>query len=139
MLLSLRESSKSHNNSLPYRPFDLMDSAAYAAFQEKTKWKKVWESRDGGEFNSWGHCCSWWERHTFFFFFFFFFFKATTFDYPTLNSTSVHCLWSHKFHFFIKYWSFDTIYTFKNYFTTVFSVFSKNKLYLSRNFFYLFF
>ena len=40
MLLSLRESSKSHNNSLPYRPFDLMDSAAYAAFQEKLNEKK---------------------------------------------------------------------------------------------------
>ena len=71
--------------------------------------------------------------------FLFLFLKATTFDYSTLNSTSVHCLWSHKFHFFIKYWSFDTIYTFKNYFATVFSVFSKNKLYLSRNLFLSFF
>ena len=27
--------------------------------------------------------------------------------------------------FFIKHWSYDTIHTFKNYFTTVFSVFNK--------------
>ena len=67
------------------------------------------------------------------FFFSFFFFPVTTFDYFLVNSAHVHCsrvpqtsLFSH---FFIKNWSHSTIYTFKNYFVTVFSVFSKNKLY----------
>jgi len=35
-------------------------------------------------------------------------------------------------HFFIKNGSYDTIHIFKNYFATVFSVFSKNKLYPNR-------
>ena len=71
---------------------------------------------------------------------FFFSFQAVTFDYSPANSASVHCSWvpqtSLFSNFFIKNRFHDTIHTFKNYFTTMFSVFSfqfsvfsKNKLY----------
>ena len=68
------------------------------------------------------------------------FFLAATFDFSSVNSAPVHCsqvpqitLFSN---FFIKNGSHNTIYTFKNYFATVFSVFSfqfqQNKFYLNR-------
>ena len=70
----------------------------------------------------------------FFFFFLFFFCSARM---STMNSASEHCSRVPQItpfgNFFIKNGSHGTIYTFKNYFTTVFSVsvfsFSKNKLY----------
>ena len=54
-----------------------------------------------------------------------------------VNSAHMHCLRTHKFHFFINFFikngSHSTIHTFKNYFATVFSVFSfqfqQNKFY----------
>ena len=74
---------------------------------------------------------------SFLFLFMYFFFQSAIVDKSTVNSASVHCsrvpqitLFSN---FFIKNGSHSTIYTFKNYFATVFSVsvfsFSKNKLY----------
>ena len=70
-----------------------------------------------------------------FFSFFFFFVQPAIVDLSIVNSAPVHCsrvpqitLFSN---FFIKNGSHNTIYTFKNYFATVFSVsifsFSKNK------------
>ena len=57
------------------------------------------------------------------------FFLAATFDFSSVNSAPVHCsqvpqitLFSN---FFIKNGSHNTIYTFKNYFATVFSVSAK--------------
>ena len=81
-----------------------------------------------------------------FFFFFHAFFPqvatvhatvAATFDRSAMNSARMHCSWTHKFHFlsifFIKNGSHGTIHIFKNYFATVFSVFSfqfqQNKFY----------
>ena len=64
-----------------------------------------------------------------FFFFFFFFLKRSTFMwlYAFLVGT-VHCSRDSQFFFFdktfIKNRSHDTIYTFKNYFVTIFSVFN---------------
>ena len=68
---------------------------------------------------------------------FFFFFPATCFDFSAVNSAHMHCsqvpqisLFSN---FFIKNGFYSTIHTFKNYFATVFSVFSiqfqQNKFY----------
>ena len=67
---------------------------------------------------------------------FFFFSSPQLLTLSTVNSAYVYCSRSHKLHFlaifFIKNGSHNTIYTFKNYFATVFSVsvfsFSKNKL-----------
>ena len=65
-------------------------------------------------------------------------FFSACFDFSFVNGVSVHCSRSHKFHnnFFIKNWSHNTIHTFKNYFVTVFSVFSfqfqQNKSYPNR-------
>ena len=61
---------------------------------------------------------------------------AATFDPLSMNSASVHYSRTQNFHFFINFFikngSYGTIYTFKNYFTTIFLVsvfnFSKNKL-----------
>ena len=66
--------------------------------------------------------------------------------FRTVNSIFVYCLRFHKLHFltisFIKNGSHITIYTFKNYFATVFSIsvfsFSKNKLCPRVYIFYLF-
>ena len=59
----------------------------------------------------------------------FFFFSTATFDFSTVNSTPVHCLRVSQItifsNFFIKNEPHNTIYTFKNYFTTVFSVSAK--------------
>ena len=59
----------------------------------------------------------------------FFFFLPTAFDFFTVNRAPVHCsrvpqitLFSN---FFIKNGSYNIIYTFKNYFATVFSVSAK--------------
>ena len=79
----------------------------------------------------------------FLFFFSFSFFQAAVVDYSPVNSARVHCLWDPQTllfnNFFIKNESHSTIHTFKNYFTTVFSIFgfqfsifSKNKLYPNR-------
>ena len=65
---------------------------------------------------------------------------AATFDQIFVNSTSVHCLRTHKFHFFMNFFikngSHSTIYTFKNYFITVISTisfqFQQNKSYPNR-------
>ena len=73
----------------------------------------------------------------FFFFFFFFFVQPAIVDKSIVNSAPMHCSRVSQItlfnNFFIKNWSHSTIYTFKNYFTIVFSVavfnFSKNKLY----------
>ena len=67
---------------------------------------------------------------------FFFFPSAQLLTLSTVNSAYVYCSRSYKLHFlatfFIKNGSHNTIYTFKNYFATVFSIsvfsFSKNKL-----------
>ena len=57
---------------------------------------------------------------------------AATFDYSPMNSTPVHCSrvpqTSIFSQFFIKNGSHGTIHTFKNYFITVFTVFSFNKI-----------
>ena len=57
---------------------------------------------------------------------------AATFDNSPVNSALVHCSRvSHTLifsHFFIKNGPHDTIHTFKNYFATVFSVFSFSKI-----------
>ena len=71
------------------------------------------------------------------FFFFFFFFSAAMVDRSSVNSAFVHCSRTSQtllfINFFIKNGSHSTIYTFKNYFATVFSVFSfqfqQNKFY----------
>ena len=67
------------------------------------------------------------------FLFFLFFFPAVIVDFSPVNSALVHCSQDSQTplfsNFFIKNWSHGTIHTFKNYFTIVFSVFSKNKLY----------
>ena len=71
-----------------------------------------------------------------FFFFFFYFFSPQLLTLSIVNSAYVYCLRSHKLHFlaifFIKNRSHNIIYTFKNYFATVFSVsvfsFSENNL-----------
>ena len=60
--------------------------------------------------------------------FFFFFSRAGFVDFSIVNSASVHCSRTHKRHFFIKNESHGTIYTFKNYFAIVFSVFSFSKI-----------
>ena len=70
------------------------------------------------------------------FLFFFFFPSPQLLTLSTVNSAYVYCSRSYKLHFlatfFIKNGSHNTIYTFKNYFATVFSIsvfsFSKNKL-----------
>ena len=66
---------------------------------------------------------------------FFFFFSSLQLQLLTksaLNSIHVHCSWvpqtSLFSNFFIKNGFHSTIHTFKNYFTTVFSVFSFNKI-----------
>ena len=62
-----------------------------------------------------------------------FFFLVAIMDFSSMNSAPVHCSRDLKnslfSNFFIKNRSHGTIYTFKNYFAIVFSVFSKNKLY----------
>ena len=62
-----------------------------------------------------------------------FFFLVAVMDFSSMNSAPVHCSRDLKnslfSNFFIKNGSHGTIYTFKNYFAIVFSVFSKNKLY----------
>ena len=71
------------------------------------------------------------------FFFFFLFFSAAMVDRSSVNSAFVHCSRTSQtllfINFFIKNGSHSTIYTFKNYFATVFSVFSfqfqQNKFY----------
>ena len=84
----------------------------------------------------WAEAASAFQLSHFAFFFFFFFLSAATFDKSSVNSAFVYCsrvpqitLFSN---FFIKNGSHSTIYTFKNYFATMFSVsvfsFSKNKL-----------
>ena len=75
-----------------------------------------------------------------------FFVQLAIVDKLTVNSASVHGSWVLQItlfsNFFIKNGSHSTIYTFKNYFATVFSVlifsFSKNKLYPNRNNKYMF-
>ena len=86
-----------------------------------------------------------------FFSFFFFFLFSRVLEYcgycsmnsnrkcwlSAVNSAHMHCLRTHKFHFFINFFikngSHITIHIFKNYFATVFSVFSfqfqQNKFY----------
>ena len=72
----------------------------------------------------------------------FIFFSTATFDFSTVNSAPVYCSRVPQItlfnNFFIKNGSYNTIYTFKNYFATMFSVsvfnFSKNKLYPNRPF-----
>ena len=61
-----------------------------------------------------------------------FFFQAAIFDYSPMNSTPMHCsrvsqtsLFSH---FFIKNGFHCTIHTFKNYFATLFLIFSFSKI-----------
>ena len=76
-----------------------------------------------------------WIRVAFLFFFFFFF--TACFDFSVVNSTLVYysrvSQTSFFSNFFIKNGSHSTIHTFKNYFATVFSVFSfqfqQNKFY----------
>ena len=69
-----------------------------------------------------------------FLFFFFFLASAAVVDQVSNEqySAPVHCSWVLKTspfsNFFIKNGSHSTIHTFKNYFTTVFSVFSFNKI-----------
>ena len=71
-----------------------------------------------------------------FFSLFFFWFSPQQLTLSTMNSAFVHYSRSHKLHFsatfFIKNGSHSAIYTFKNYFATLFLVsvfsFSKNKL-----------
>ena len=79
-----------------------------------------------------------------FFFFFFTRFLPTcgycSFDQYSVNSTSVYCSRTHKFHFFINFFikneSHGTMYTFKNYFAIVISAinfqFQQNKSYPNR-------
>ena len=61
-----------------------------------------------------------------FLFFFSFFVQPVIVDKSTVNSAPVHCSQISQItlfnHFFIKNWSHNTIYIFKNYFATVFSV-----------------
>ena len=74
------------------------------------------------------------------FVFLFIYFIAATFNFFIVNSALVHCSQVPQItlfnNFFSKNWSHSTIYTFKNYFATMFSVsffsFSKNKLYPNR-------
>ena len=69
--------------------------------------------------------------------FLFFFFPATCFDFSAVNSAHMHCSQVPQTslfnNFFIKNGFYSTIHTFKNYFATVFSVFSiqfqQNKFY----------
>ena len=66
------------------------------------------------------------------------------FDYSSVNSALMYCsrvLQTSIFsHLFIKNESHGTIYTFKNYFTTVFSVFSFSKInYIQMDLIYLYF
>ena len=60
------------------------------------------------------------------FFFFFFWFQQHYLIKSNVNSARMHCLWVLQIllfsHFFIKNGSHSTIYTFKNYFATVFLV-----------------
>ena len=62
------------------------------------------------------------------FHFFFFFFQVAVVDYSPVTSAWMHCSrkpqTSFFSNFFIKKWSYSIIHTFKNYFATVFSVFS---------------
>ena len=57
---------------------------------------------------------------------------AATFNYSPVNSIHVHCSWvpqtSIFSQFFIKNGSYGTIYIFKNYFISVFSVFNFSKI-----------
>ena len=68
----------------------------------------------------------------FFFFFFFFTFSVATVDRSSMNNVLVHCSRVPQtplfINFFIKNRFHDTIHTFKNYFATVFSVFSFSKI-----------
>ena len=65
-------------------------------------------------------------------FFFFFFFQLQLLTWSFVNSVFMHGLWVPQtlffINFFIKNGSHGTIYTFKNYFATVFSVFSFSKI-----------
>ena len=69
---------------------------------------------------------------TFAFLSFFFFFLAACFEFLAVNSAPVHYSQVSQTslfrHFFIKNGSHSTIHTFKNYFATVFSVFSFKKI-----------
>ena len=66
------------------------------------------------------------------FFFFFFWLQPHLLTKSAVNSTLVHCLRIPQItffnNFFIKNGSHDTIHTFKNYFATVFSIFSFSKI-----------
>ena len=95
-------------------------------------------------------CWCWWCRHIacldptywrlrlalarflFFFFFSFFFFSTAVIDISPMNSTPVYCSRDPQIslfsNFFIKNGSHGTIHIFKNYFATVFSVFSFSKI-----------
>ena len=74
------------------------------------------------------------------FFFFFFSFQSPWLTRSSVNSVLMYSSWTSQtpffINFFIKNWSHRTINTFKNYFTTVFSVFSfqfqQNKFYPNR-------
>jgi len=73
-------------------------------------------------------------KFAFFSFFLFFFTSAVVVDQSAVNSIFVHYSQISLFNnFFIKNESYDTIQSFKNYFVTVFSVFSfqfqENKFY----------
>ena len=65
-------------------------------------------------------------------FFFFFLLQPHLLTKSVVNRASVHCLWDPQItlfsNFFIKNGSHDIIYTFKNYFVTVFSVFNFSKI-----------
>ena len=71
--------------------------------------------------------CMW--QASAFHFFFFWFGKACFCGYFQFSMGLMYCLRDSQtslfIHFFIKNGSHDTIYTFKNYFVTIFSIFSK--------------
>ena len=80
-------------------------------------------------------CIERFAASTFSVFFFFFFFLPPFFEFGgqilmfwTVYTLFTHCAYTVHVLKNIKNWSHDTIYTFKNYFATVFSVFSNNKL-----------
>ena len=74
----------------------------------------------------------WAESYVCVCYFTFGFFFATTFDFFMVNSVFVYCLQILQItflsNFFIKNESYSIIYTFKNYFTTVFLVFNFSKI-----------
>ena len=76
--------------------------------------------------------------HAFSLFFFSYFFQVAVVDYSPVNSARVHYSRTIFSNFFIKNGFHSTIHTFKNYFVTVFSVFSKNKLYPNKPLIWIF-